>query len=279
MKCLDGKATGVCVAIGVLCSATLSVAQIPANPRVEIVYVQPSNRAFQPIYDRLKKRQVLEEVQRFLAPLKLPRKLTVKLDQCGAQQVQHVSQGPVTICYELVDQIEKVGAKIDPAARPGVIAGAFIQAVLYQVAQGVLDILDVPVWGRVGDASDRFAALVMLKFGEELAARTIYGTSVFFDASQHTWTGSAFADATSPEAQRYYNYLCIAYGGSPITFNYLVTTSGGKGPILPIERSRRCPGEYRQVLKAFDMRIMPYVDPDLVIKVRATPWLLPTDTK
>jgi hypothetical protein len=279
MKCVLDTAGMALLALGLAFAVSPSVAQPAANSQVEVAYVQPSNRALQPIYDRLKKRQVLEEVQQFLLPLRLPRKLTVKTDQCGAQQVQYVSQGPVTICYELVEQIEKIATKVDPAARPGVIAGAFVQAVLYQIAQAVLDMFDVPVWGRMSDAADRFSALVMLKFGEDLAARTIYGTSVFFEASRRTWTGSAFADVTSPEAQRYYNYLCIAYGGSPITFRYLVTADQGKTPILPHARAVRCPSEYRQVLKAFDMRIMPFVDADLLIKVRATPWLLPTDVQ
>ena len=33
-------------------------------------------------------------------------------------------------------------------------------------------------------------------------------------------------------------------------------------------------GEYEQVRKAFDLRIMPYVDADLLIKIRSTPWLM-----
>jgi hypothetical protein len=35
----------------------------------------------------------------------------------------------------------------------------------------------------------------------------------------------------------------------------------------------RCSGEYEQVRHAFDLRIMPYVDPDQAIKVRAAQWL------
>jgi hypothetical protein len=43
--------------------------------------------------------------------------------------------------------------------------------------------------------------------------------------------------------------------------------------ILPKRRAERCQGEYDQIRRAFDLRIMPYVDPDLLIKARATPWL------
>ena len=224
----------------------------------------------------MKNRKVLEELQQFLTPLRLPRKLTVKVDQCGAPSRPYKPQEPVTICYELIDQIEKVAAKSEPKSRPSMIAGAFIQVVLYEVAHAMFDILQIPVWGRSGDAADRLAALVMLQFGEELALRTVKGSTDFFLASKKTWTGSAFADATSPEEQRYYNYLCIAFGGAPISFNFLVS---GNEPILPLPRARRCWGEYQQVRMAFNLRIMPFVDPDLLIKVRSAEWLLPSDVR
>jgi Putative metallopeptidase len=130
----------------------------------------------------------------------------VQVDECSAASRPYTPQGPVTICYELVDQIEKVAARLDADARPSIIVGAFIEATLHEVAHAVFDILQFPIWGRRGDAADRLAALVMLQFGEELAVRTITGTARFFAASEKTWTGSAFADVNSPEKQRFYNY-------------------------------------------------------------------------
>jgi Putative metallopeptidase len=280
------KSAVVLASIYLAAHATAAIAQPPPagqssppaaqSSQIEVAYVQPGNRNFQPIYDRVKNRKVLEELQQFLAPLRLPRKLTVKIDQCGALSRPYRPQEPVTICYELIDQIEKVAAKGDPKMRQTMIAGAFIQVVVYQVAHAMFDILQVPVWGRAGDAADRLAALVMLQFGEDLALRTIRGSTAFFLASKKTWTGSAFADADSPEEQRYYNYLCIAYGGSPISFDFLVS---GNEPVLPLPRARRCYWEYQQVRMAFNLRIMPFVDPDLLVKIRSADWLLPGDVR
>jgi hypothetical protein len=247
------------------------------NPQIEIVYVPPSNRSYQAIYDRLRNRQVLEMLQQFLAPVKLPRQLIVKTEQCGASTRPYKPQGPVTICYELVSQIERVAAGTKEDSRQTVTTGAFIQAVLHEVAHAMFDMLNVPVWGRMGDAADRLAALVMLSFGEDLALQTISGTTTFFEASKRTWTGSDFADVTSPEEQRYYNYLCIAYGGAPISFKFLV--SDDERPILPKKRAVRCAKEYQQVRKAFNLRIMQFVDADLLVKVRSMEWLLPRDVK
>jgi hypothetical protein len=249
------------------------------NSQIEIAYIQPRTRAYEPIYDRLKERKVLEELKQFLAPLRLPRKLTVRVDQCGAMAHPYTPQAPVTICYELLDQIEKVAARMQPGARPSVIVGTFIEATLHEMAHAVFDILQFPIWGRRGDAADRLAALVMLQFGEDLAVRTITGTARFFTASEKTWTGSAFADVNSPEEQRFYNYLCIAFGGAPTSFAFLVEADENNTPILPLSRARRCEGEYQQVRKAFDLRVMPFVDPDLLVTVRSMQWLLPGDVK
>jgi Putative metallopeptidase len=150
--------------------------------------------------------------------------------------------------------------------------------VLQQVAHAVFDLLKVPVWGSTEDAADRVAALIMMKFGDQVAYTTMIGTAKFFEYSKHAWTGADFAEAESPEAQRFYNFLCIAYGGDPITFHFLAPRPGPSAfPRLPEHRAARCSREYRQVQHAFDLRIMPYVDPDLLIKVRASQWLLPDE--
>ena len=249
------------------------------NPQIEIVYAVPSNAAYRPIYDRLRQRQVLEELRAFLAPLRLPRKLTVSVDQCGAATRPYKPQGPVTICYELVAQIVQTASKLDASLQPSVTAGAFILVALQTLAHGVYDELQIPVWGRMEDASDRLAALVMLQFGEDLAQRTILGATALFTASGKTWTGSDFGNALSPDEQRYYNYLCIAYGGAPITFKFLTVPDKNGEQTLPSARAARCADEYAQVLKAFNLWIMPSVDPNLLVRVRATPWLQAGDLK
>ena len=45
---------------------TLAPSAIPPNPQVDIAYVEPKDAKFRPIYDTLKKRQVLEQLRAFL---------------------------------------------------------------------------------------------------------------------------------------------------------------------------------------------------------------------
>jgi Putative metallopeptidase len=256
--------------------AVPALAQAPSdvqNPQIEIAYVAPSNAALRPVSERLKNARVLEQLKQFLAPLKLSRKLTVQFDQCGAPTRPYKPEGPATICYELVDQIERVAAKATPNMRQSVVVGTVVQAALHEVSLGVFDILGVPIWGRRNDAADMLAGLIMLQFGEDVARQTIIGTAVFFELSGKTWTGNAFADVNSPEAQRYFNYLCIAYGGKPKSFEFLAKAEGDKKAIIPENRAVRCEREYEQIRKAFNLRIMPYVDPDMLVKVRSMQWL------
>ena len=281
MKC-SRSAAAVAVMFFAALLAVSAAAQAPvnlANPQIDIVYVAPSNSNHRPIHERLKKLQVLEQLQQFLVPLKLPRKLTVQVDQCGAAFRPYTPGGAATICYEHVEQIEAVAAKADPSLKDTVIVGTFVQAVFHEVATAVLDILQVPVWGRRDDAADRLAGFIMLQFGEEVARRTVIGSAVFLEASGKGWTGKDFAGVMSPEAQRYFNLLCIAYGGAPRTFEFLVKPDDSQKSILPQERADRCQAEYAQVRKAFNLRIMPYVDPDLLVKVKSSRWVNVGDGK
>jgi hypothetical protein len=271
------------IAFALLCpmmsgpSARAQVATLMENSQIEPRYVRPANPRFVPIYDRLRKRRVLEELKQFLAALRLPRKLVVQFDTCGANSRPYKPGGAVTVCYELVDRIETLAtqrAQSNARLREMVVTGGVIQDVLTETADAVFDVLKVPIWGREPDAADRLAALIMLQFGEDTATTAVLGTAQLFQWSNKTWTGKDFASVDSPEAQRFFNYICTAYGGDPIAFRGLVS-----GNFLPSQRAARCRGEYEQIRRAFNLRIMPFVDPDLLIKIRSTPGLRPGDGK
>ncbi len=145
------------------------------------------------------------------------------------------------------------------------------------------------MWGRVDDAADRLAALVMVSFSEEISKTVLTNNLILFEVSavlDRVWTGSDFASDKGPAAQRFFNYACVAIGADFQNFGGLTQNKGGftrarsdaNNPwtMVPRSRANSCVGqnsEYRSILAAFNLRIMPYVDPDLLIKVRATNWL------
>ena len=256
--------------LGPAAPARAQVANALENKQVEIAYIPPRSAALQPVYDDLVQRAVLEELRNFLAPLRLPRPIKVQTEECGADTRPYRPGGAATICYEQVAKIAAISAEhaaTDSSDYNQALVGTFTAAMMSQVALEIFDVLQIPVWGREQDAADRLTAFIMLQFGEDIANVTISGAANFFSWSNETWSGRDFERAQSPQAQRFYNFLCIAYGGSPHVFGDLAD----KG-ILPQHRAERCRGEYEQVRKAFNMRIMPFIDPDLLVKSRAVRW-------
>jgi Putative metallopeptidase len=271
MRRFVGAAAVLSAVIGLALTSGAAMTQTPPAPpadgRIAIAYTEPVNPEHRPIYERLKQRQVLEQLRQFLAPLKLPRQLKVQMRGCRGSVNAWYSNGEVTICYEYVAWIETLAPKQDTpeVTRADAVAGPFIQVVLHEVAHAVFDILQIPLFGREEDAADQLAAFIMLQFGKEVARRTLTGTAHLYrrDAEANAPTEDDFSDVHGTAAQRFYNTLCIAYGGDPNTFNDFVQRK-----ILPKFRADTCAREYRQVLDAFRRLIGPYVDQELMEKVR-----------
>jgi hypothetical protein len=255
-----------------LCSGGDAIAQSQAfeNPKIKVVYDKPANPALHPVYTKLQNDKVLEQLKQFLAPLRLPATLTLQSSECGSSVRPYTHGGPVTVCYELIAGIENIVEQhtaSNPELRRKLNKGAIVQALLHGIAAALFDIYEIPVWGRMEDASDRLSAFTMLQFGEDTAQTMMAGTANLFDWSNRSWSGQDFASPSSPEAQRFYNFVCIAYGFDEQSFKYVVDTG-----TLPLSRAGRCKSEYQQIRKAFYLRIMPFIDADLLVQVRAHEW-------
>jgi hypothetical protein len=260
--------------------------------QINIIYEEPKKADYRPMYDRLKQRKVLETLQQFLSPLKLPRKLTVKTGECGGNPfAPYTPGGPVTICYEFVNWLEQVQP---PAGQYGAIGqqlvtremtliGPFVEESLHDVALGVFDLLEVPVWGRAEDAADYVAAFAMLQFGTDVARKTVFGTAWFLNQldlilrnGSNIMSDVNYLDAIRPTVrQRYYNILCIAVGNDPVGFSVLLAFNRTQTiSDLPLDRECWKGGEYAQVKDAFIRTILnPYVDPALLKQVQGMQWL------
>jgi Putative metallopeptidase len=256
--------------------------QIPSNlrnPKIDVQYVSPKNSDFQPIYERVKNRKVLETLQAFLAPLNLPDRLLIKTDECGPPTDFAKPPLPAVICYEYIQKIEEL-APADKTkrgvTRADTIAGAFVMSALHETSRAVFATFKIPVWGRQEDAADKLTAYILVEMGEDVALRMLTGTASFFEASKATWNGSGFdmADVTSPEQQRYYNYLCMAYGSNPDLFQDFVRRT-----LLTVgrDRAQRCPYEYDKFKTAFENTIKPHVDLKLMEQVKKIKWLRADD--
>jgi hypothetical protein len=262
------------------------------NPNVVVDYIEPrppidpkdkdyskdlaTYQRHMKIYQRVKDRHVLEELSAFLSPLRLPRTLRLRTKPCGMVNAFYdPDEWSVTICYEWIDATEKMapqGTSPDGFTRQEVIVGGFLGVLLHEMGHAVSDMLELPVLGREEDAADQIAAFIMLQFGKDVARTAIKGTA-------YVWMTFAredrevYWDVHSTPGQRFYNFLCLGYGGDPEAFKDFV------GKWLSKERLATCPHEYRQVRNAFLKTMMPHIDQDLMKKVQAMQWLRPDDGK
>jgi hypothetical protein len=262
---------------------------------------EPTDPQYRAIYQDMRRRQVFERLQRFLAPVRFTRPLAVKLTVCGDNVLYRPYQpgGDIAICYEFIKQIAGVAPpdastfKIvdhELVDREATIVGPVILEILHDVALAVFDRFEVPVWGRAEDAADNVAALIMLQFGPDVARSTILGAASFLlfaqDFSQLSYED--WVDVRPVMMQRYYNVLCVAYGSNQTLFSGFVPFNREQTAYdLPRGRANSCvfryadaehPGEYEgayeKLVVAFKSLVLdPYVDPYLMKQVLAIDWV------
>jgi hypothetical protein len=264
-----------------------SLAQVPvfqSSSGVQIQYKEPTNPVHRPIYERLKKRQVLEQYREFMSPLRLKRALNVGLEGCnGAINATHGS-GKITYCYELVAETQRqiVETNVLPGfRREDAMVGGFISTLLHETGHALFYLLDIPIFGREEDAADAIAAYVALQFGPTAARRVLTGTAFVWRASELTRQKKRsnrqfeeYSDEHGTDAQRFYNTLCIALGSDIVekkqTFSDFVQ-------LLPEGRRGHCVREYNHVKNSFARFVLPHVDQALMKKVQTTEWLRSED--
>ncbi len=268
----------ICAALLIAC-ATAPMAQPLGELKTGQIrgeYVPPKNPKHRYIHERLMQKRVLERLSEFLAPIKLPRELPIKLEGCNGEVNAFYENGIVSVCYEYIDYIyENAPRKAVPqglTAQDAVI-GPTVDVFLHEIGHGVFDLLQIPVFGREEDAADMFAAYLQLQFAPKEARILMLGNAFLGRVeSQQAMAKSLklknFANEHGLPAQRYFNSLCLAYGADPVLFADAVTRWH-----LPAERAEQCAGEYMQIARAFEKLIHPHVDMDLMAVVRSKDWL------
>jgi hypothetical protein len=256
--------------------ASLAVAAFAAPPasansgRINIGYAAPKDAAHMPIYNRLKAHRVLETLQDLLGAFRLPKPLLLQFKSCEGVANAWYEDETVTVCYELIADIEARAPEITTPAgitREDAIVGTLAQMLLHETGHALFALLDVPIFGREEDAADQFAAYIILQMHREDARRLIDGVThmLWAESTRRTLDRDAFSNIHGLPAQRFFNLICLAYGAH--TWFYADLVSKG---LLPQERAESCKAEYRQVVRAMDKLIVPHIDPDSRDKFNAT---------
>jgi hypothetical protein len=260
-----------------LLAATTAMTALAAHKanRISFEYEVPKNPVHVKIYDEMKERRVLERLQEFLSPYKLPRTLEIRVAECDGEADAFYGDDEITICYEYVEELwNNMPEQTTPSgvAPFDALAGPFFDTCLHEFAHALFDIFDIPVLGRIEDAADQVAAYIYLQLGPKESRRLIGGTAyAFLHEAQNKPVPSltAYADEHGTPAQRAYNVLCIAYGADTKVFGNIA-----RGGYLPPERAEFCEEEYEQVQDAYEELIGPHVDQDLADEIFERSWIV-----
>jgi hypothetical protein len=246
------------------------------NSKIEFAYFPPKSVKYQATLERLKSRQVLELLSQFLSPLRLPHKLFLVTSECGENASPYYSPGQwaIFLCYEFMEVLNKIAPKpgqpVQGFTHEDVVVGGFIGVVLHEAGHAVFDMLEVPVFGREEDGADEMASFIALQFNKEVARTVTKGFAYIWQAFGNPKEWAHYADEHGTSSQRFFNTLCLGYGGDPQLFKEFVDKGW-----LPKERASNCASEYQQIRFAFSKTIMPYVDQNLMKAVQAKDWLKP----
>jgi hypothetical protein len=271
------RATLASAAVCMLLVAMMSTTAFAASKstRISISYVSPKEPELQPIYDDLKERRLLERLQEFLSPFRLPRTLTITLRACDGEADAFYGDDVITICYEYVRALWKnAPEETTPAGIKPIdtVVGPFLDTCLHEFAHALFDMLKLPILGREEDAADQVAAYVYLQLGFVESYRLITGTAYAYLAEAQNAgrppSETELAGAHSTPTQRAYNALCIAYGADAKLFGSFLS----KG-YLPKKRARSCAQEYEQVQDAYEALVGPHIDQDLAKQTFKRTWL------
>jgi hypothetical protein len=255
---------------------------IPLNPRVQIEYVAPKSDRYQAVYEALKERKVLEELQHFLAPLNLPHSLRLIAVECGVVNAFYSPDDrSLYICYELVADIighaPEIASEDGFVTRQAAIVGNLVGVLLHEGGHMLFDMLDVPVFGREEDAADETASFLALQFNKDVARTIIKGFAYFWARKEDPVAGtpmSYWSDEHGSPSQRMFNALCLAYGGDPQTFGEFVDRDW-----LPKKRAVHCGQEYAQLKNAFVKTVLPFIDQELMARVQNAQWFTAEELK
>jgi Putative metallopeptidase len=253
------------------------------NSKITVGYVEPSSDEYKALAARFKARTFLEELAQFLSPLVLPRELKLIAQECkdkGMSNYYQPSENAIYFCYAFLQRIED-GAptpgkpdRLGLATRAEAIVGMFIGSALHETGHAVFNMLNVPVFGREEDAADEMAIFIALQLDKDVARTIVKGRARFYGLYGNPEEFADFSDEHGTSSQRFYNFLCLAYGGDPDNFKDIAD----KG-VLPATRAPHCAAEYQKVFRAFSKTVLPFIDREMMAKVRARKWLRPEEMK
>lgn len=239
--------------IGLVVLLVLALAQ--GQGRLLLEFRDSPKTAHKNIRKVLNSSQYLKQelVGYFNLSLRLPRNIPIRFEDCQEENAYYEpDKVMVTMCYELIDVL---GSLEDGQglSKEDQLLNATNFTLLHELGHALAHQLRLPITGKEEDAVDEFAALALLKLGDEASiVSAIY--QFWYYADQTNPQDQLYWDSHSLDAQRMYDMACIVYGSNRKAYADLV-----KDIELPKDRQEECVQEYRDARYAWNTILKPYL--------------------
>ncbi len=234
----------------VLLCAGLALAQ----GKVTLQFRDSPTKVHQNIKQVLSHSQYLKDLLGYFNQnLKLPRNIPIRFEDCGEGNAFYDPDTvSISMCYELIAGFSKLEAGYG-LSKEDQLLNASEFTLLHELGHALAHQLRLPITGKEEDAVDEFAALALLKLGDDDGITS--GILQFLDYAEKAGTPDEILwDSHSLDLQRMYDMGCIVVGKSSKRFVEIV-----KAIDLPKERLEECPQEYQDALYAWNTILKPYV--------------------
>jgi hypothetical protein len=138
------------------------------------------------------------------------------------------------------------------------VSANLLFVVLHELGHAVITQMGLPVLGRIEDAADTFAVLMLLRMESDFSHRVLVDAAEgwFLAARRDQKTGQevAFYSEHSLNEQRAYQIVCIMVGSDSDRFADLATETR-----LPADRQATCLGDYSNAAFSWDLLLKPHL--------------------
>ena len=137
------------------------------------------------------------------------------------------------------------------------VSGNMIFVLLHELGHAAITQMGLPVLGRMEDAADTFAVLMLLRVGSDFSHRVLVDAAEgwFLEARRDEKSGEEvpFYSEHGLNQQRAYQIVCLMIGSDEETFKDLAEEAK-----LPEERQATCAGDYSNAVYSWDLLLKPH---------------------
>lgn len=188
--------------------------------------------------------------------LALPYDVYLNFDECGEPNAFYNPQTKeITVCYEFLAGFEEAFKTItnNQDEINGMSESAMVVFLFHELGHCLIDVWDLPTTGREEDTVDQLAIFLILD-GTPEGEQMVLTAATYFAITSEQNEELTFWGEHSLNQQRFYDMLCLTYGGNPEKNKNLLGEDG-----LPEERAERCPEEYEKVDRTWKKLLAPYL--------------------